>query len=211
MLVLQFLPPFTLQDSNCFYFCRIVTFRKVMIHVVLYTKDNSVFSWFYASFQVKCTINFPWQSQGEAKPPGSQRSQPLSSPAPREIGLWCMRWHDTCPMHIQSTLPCKCHKEFAKYPAVWNTFQCPYCMAYLVMPRGYVVTALIVFAPLGIALAHSASIHSTCMPTQVQLCHVKSLDLAKFSTCVFADIHNCIKLNLGSSWSAIKPQKAWQN
>ena len=38
-------------------------------------------------------VNFPWRSQGEAKPPreakppGSQRSQPLSSPVPREVGL----------------------------------------------------------------------------------------------------------------------------
>ena len=32
-------------------------------------------------------LNFPWRSQGEAKPPGSQRSQPLSLPVPREVGL----------------------------------------------------------------------------------------------------------------------------
>ena len=32
-------------------------------------------------------LNFPWRSQGEAKPPGSQRSQPLSLPVPWEVGL----------------------------------------------------------------------------------------------------------------------------
>ena len=31
--------------------------------------------------------NVPWRSQGEAMPPGSQRSQPLSSSAPREVDL----------------------------------------------------------------------------------------------------------------------------
>ena len=32
-------------------------------------------------------LNFPRRSQGKVKPPGTQRSQFLSSPAPREVGL----------------------------------------------------------------------------------------------------------------------------